>query len=77
MNRKLSQNRTTMLSNWLELFYLQAALPEQNDIIPLLTIKNSATFHYTALCFKFFYVWQHKLPLEAWHEAVWHEVALQ
>jgi hypothetical protein len=25
------------------LFYLQAVLPEQNDIILLLTIKNSAT----------------------------------
>jgi hypothetical protein len=32
-----------MLSDWLELFYLQAVLPEQNDIIPLPTIKNSAT----------------------------------
>jgi hypothetical protein len=42
MNRKQSQNQTT-LSDWLELFYLQAVLPEQNDIIPLLTIKNSAT----------------------------------
>jgi hypothetical protein len=40
MNRKQSQNRMTALSNWLELFYLQAALLEQNDIIPL---KNSAT----------------------------------
>jgi hypothetical protein len=29
---KQSQNRTTMLSNWLELFYLKALLPEQNDI---------------------------------------------
>jgi hypothetical protein len=43
MNRKPSQNRTTALSDWLELFYLQAVLPEQNDIIPLLTFKNSAT----------------------------------
>jgi hypothetical protein len=30
MNRKQSQNWMTMLSNWLELFYLQAVLPEQN-----------------------------------------------
>jgi hypothetical protein len=43
MNRKQSQSWTTMLSDWLELFYLQAVLPEKNDIIPLLTIKNSAT----------------------------------
>jgi hypothetical protein len=42
MNRKQSQNRMTMLTDWLELFYLQAVLPEQNDIIPLPTIKNSA-----------------------------------
>jgi hypothetical protein len=26
-----------MLSDWLELFYLQTVLPEQNDLIPLLT----------------------------------------
>jgi hypothetical protein len=32
-----------VLSDWLELFYLQAVLPEQNDIIMLQTIKNSAT----------------------------------
>jgi hypothetical protein len=43
MNRKQSQNQTTTLSDWLELFYLQAVLPEQNDIILLLTIKDSAT----------------------------------
>jgi hypothetical protein len=43
MNRKQSQNLTTTLSDWLELFYLHAVLPEQNDIIPLPTIKNSAT----------------------------------
>jgi hypothetical protein len=43
MNRKQGQNRTTTLSDWLELFYLQAVLLEQNDIILLLTIKNSAT----------------------------------
>jgi hypothetical protein len=42
MNRKQSQRQTTTLSDWLELFYLQVVLPEQNDIIPLLTIKNSA-----------------------------------
>jgi hypothetical protein len=50
-----------MLSNWLELFYLQAVLTEQNDIIPLPTIKNSATLRYTAVCFKFCYVWHHRL----------------
>jgi hypothetical protein len=53
MNRKQSQNRTTTLGVWLELFYLQAVLPEQNDIIPLLTIKNSATLLFTlnfAMC---------------------------
>jgi hypothetical protein len=43
MNRKQNQNRMTTLSDWLELLYLQAVLPEQNYIIPLLTIKNSAT----------------------------------
>jgi hypothetical protein len=43
MNRKQSQNQTTTLRDWLELFYLQAVLPEQNDIMPLLTVKNSAT----------------------------------
>jgi hypothetical protein len=43
MNRKQSQNRTTTLSNWMELFYLQAVLSEQYDIIPLPTIKNSST----------------------------------
>jgi hypothetical protein len=42
MNRKQSQNQMTPLSDWLELFYSQAVLPEQNSI-PLLTIKNSAT----------------------------------
>jgi hypothetical protein len=61
MNRKQSQNWMTTLSNWLEVFYLQAVLPEQNDIILLLTSKNSAAFRYTALCFKFHYVWQHCL----------------
>jgi hypothetical protein len=80
MNRKQSQNRTTTLSDWLELFYLQAVLPEQNDILPLLTIKNSTTLHYTALCFKFCYVWQHCLQAATSgvaYEAVWHKVALQ
>jgi hypothetical protein len=70
MNRKQSQNRTTTLSDWLELFYLQAVLPEQNDVIQPLTIKNSASFHYTALCFKFCYSTTsgntvYKLPLAA------------
>jgi hypothetical protein len=75
-----------MLSDWLELFYLQAVLPEQYDIIQLLTINNSASFCYTALCFKFRYMKRnsatsgntvYKPPLAAWHEAVWHEAALQ
>jgi hypothetical protein len=61
MNRKQSQNRTTTLTDWLELFYLQAVLPEQNDIIPLPTIKNSATLCCTTLYFKFCYIWQHCL----------------
>jgi hypothetical protein len=43
MNKKQSQNQTTALSDWLEPFYLQAVLPEQNDVIPLPTIKNSPT----------------------------------
>jgi hypothetical protein len=43
MNRKQSQSRTTTVIDWLELLYLQALLPEQNYIIPLPTIKNSAT----------------------------------
>jgi hypothetical protein len=41
--RKQSQNLMTTLSDWLEPFYLQAVLPEQNDIIPLPTIKNPIT----------------------------------
>jgi hypothetical protein len=45
----------------MKLFYLQAVLPEQNNIILLPTIKNSATLHNTFLCFKFHYVWQHCL----------------
>jgi hypothetical protein len=43
MNRKQNQSQTTTLGNRLELFYLQAVLLEQNDIIPLPTIKNSTT----------------------------------
>jgi hypothetical protein len=43
MNRNQIQNQMTTLSDWLELFYLQAVLPEQNYIILLPTIKNSAT----------------------------------
>jgi hypothetical protein len=80
MNRKQSQTQTTTLSDWLELFYLQAVLPEKNDVIPLPTIKNSA------LRIKFCYVQRnsttsgnsvYKPPLAAWCEAVWHEAALQ
>jgi hypothetical protein len=86
MNRKKIQNQTTKLSYRLELFYLQAVLPEQNDIIPLPTINNSITLCYNALCSKFRYVQQnsttfgntvYKLPLVAWRKAVWHEAALQ
>jgi hypothetical protein len=86
MNRKQSQNQMTMLSDWLQLFYLQAVLPKQNNIIPPPTIKNSITLCYTALCFKFHYMQRnsatsgntvYKPPLVAWHEVVWHEVALQ
>jgi hypothetical protein len=43
----------TTLSDWLEQFYLQAVLPEQTDIIPLPTIKNSATLFFAlnlAMC---------------------------
>jgi hypothetical protein len=61
MNGNQSQNRMPPLRDWLELFYLQAVLPEQNYLIPLPTIKNSATLHYTALCFKFCYVWQYRV----------------
>jgi hypothetical protein len=56
MNRKQSQNWTTMLSNWLAVFYLQAVLAVQ-----ILTMKNSATLRYSTLCFKFHYGWQHFL----------------
>jgi hypothetical protein len=51
-------------------------MPEQNDIIPLLTIKNSATPLFalnSAMPGNTIY----KPPLVAWCEAVWHEVALQ
>jgi hypothetical protein len=50
MNRKQSQNQTTVLSDWLELFYLQAVLSERNDIIPLPTIKNYATSLFALNC---------------------------
>jgi hypothetical protein len=82
MNRKQSQNRTTVLSSWLELFYLQAVLPEQNDIIPLPTIKNSATPLFAlnfAMCSRIPLSGNtvYEPPLAAWREVVWHEVALQ
>jgi hypothetical protein len=47
--------------------YLQVVLPEQNDIIPLPTIKSSTTSGNTV----------YKPPLVAWREVVWHEAALQ
>jgi hypothetical protein len=40
----------TTLSDWLELFYLQAVLPEQNYIILLPTIKSSATPEFLIVC---------------------------
>jgi hypothetical protein len=55
---KQSQNRTNTLRDWMELFYSQAVLPEQNDIICYQ--QNSTTLRYTALCFKF-HIWQHCL----------------
>jgi hypothetical protein len=76
MNRKQSQNWTTMLSDRLELFYLQAVLPEQNYITPLPTIKNSTTPLF-ALNSATSGNTVYKLPLAAWREAVWHEAALQ
>jgi hypothetical protein len=60
MNRKQSQNQTTTLSNWLGQVYLQAVLPEQNDIIPLQTIKNTVTplFVLISLCAaEFRFIW--------------------
>jgi hypothetical protein len=41
--QKTKPKLKTKPSDWLELFYLQAVLPEQNDTIPLPTIKNSPT----------------------------------
>jgi hypothetical protein len=69
MNRKQSQNWMITLSDWLELFYLQAVLPEKNDIIPLPTIKKSATLLFalnSAMSGNTVY----KPPLAVWHEAV-------
>jgi hypothetical protein len=76
MNRKQSQNQTTTLSDWLELFHLQAVFPEQNDIIPPPTIKNSATPLF-ALNSTTTDNTVYKLPLVVWHEVVWHEAGLQ
>jgi hypothetical protein len=59
-NEQKTKPKPDNYADWLELFYLQAVLPEQNYIIPLPAIKNSTT-RYTALCFKFCYVWQHCL----------------
>jgi hypothetical protein len=72
----------TTLGDWLEVFYLQAVLPEQNDIIPLLIIKNSATPLFTlnfAMCsgILLHLATLYKPPLAVWREVVWHEVALQ
>jgi hypothetical protein len=66
----------------LELFSLQAVLPEQNDIILLPTIKNSATLRYTAVlnpahAVEFCYVWQHCLQAATSIKVIWHEAALQ
>jgi hypothetical protein len=76
MNRKQSQNWTTTLRDWLELFHLQAVFPEQNDIVPLPTIKNSATPLF-ALNYATSGNTVYKLPLVVWRKAVWHEVGLQ
>jgi hypothetical protein len=69
-----------MISERLELFYMQAVLPDQNDTTQIPIIKISATLRYIALCFKFHYIWQHCLQAATSgmvHEAVWHEVAFQ
>jgi hypothetical protein len=68
----------TTLSDWLELFYLQAVLPEQNDIILLLTIENSITPLFAlnfATCsgIPLRLATLYRPPLAAWREAVWHE----
>jgi hypothetical protein len=76
MNRKQRQTRTAMLSDWLELFYFQAVLPEQNYIIPLPTIKNFATL-LLALNSATSGNTAYKPPLAAWREVVWHEAELQ
>jgi hypothetical protein len=75
MNRKQSQNQTTMLSVWLELFHLQAVFPEQNDIVPLPTIKNSATPLF-ALNSATSGNTVYKLPVAVWRK-VWYETVLQ
>jgi hypothetical protein len=76
MNRKQSQNWTTTLSNWLKMFHLQAVVPEQNDIILLPTIKNSATPLF-ALNSATSGNTVYKLPLAVWRKAFWHEAGLQ
>jgi hypothetical protein len=81
MNRKQSQNRTTVLRDWLELFYEQAVLPEQDDTILLPTIKNSdavfalnsATCSSILLRLATLFTSHHSLAV--WREAVWHEAA--
>jgi hypothetical protein len=79
MNRKQSQNQTTTLSDWLELFYLQAVLPEQNDIILLPTIKFSllSATPLVALNSAMSGNTIYKPPLAVWCKVVWHEAALQ
>jgi hypothetical protein len=69
MNRKQSQNWMTTLADWLELFYLQAVLPEHNDIIPLPPIKNSATQLF-ALNSATPGNTVYKLPLAAWQSGL-------
>jgi hypothetical protein len=68
MYRKQSQNRTTTLRDWLELFYLQAVLPEQNNVIPLPTIKNSATPPFALNSITYSNT-VYKPPVVVWHEA--------
>jgi hypothetical protein len=51
MRKMQSEQKTkpklkTTLSDWLELFCLQAVLPEENDVLPLPTVKNFATLFF-------------------------------
>jgi hypothetical protein len=56
--------------------HLQAVFPEQNDIVPLPTIKNSATLVF-ALNSTTSGNTVYKLPLAVWRKVFWHEAGLQ